>query len=78
MNDNPDFFRARAQEEQANADAAVLDNVRDRCERAAKAWATMADRAERTQTMRLTREAATRESVAAAQSGQPVMTVAAE
>lgn len=66
MNDNPDFFRARAEEEQANADAATLDNVRDRCERAAKAWSTMADRAERTQTMRLTREAATRESVAAA------------
>ncbi|WP_174298695.1 hypothetical protein [Sphingomonas bacterium] len=67
MNDNPDFFRARAEEEQANADAATLDNVRDRCERAAKAWSTMADRAERTQTMRLTREAATREAVASAQ-----------
>ncbi|MGI4731474.1 MAG: hypothetical protein ACRYFW_06980 [Janthinobacterium lividum] len=71
MNDNPDFYRTRADEEQANADAATLDNVRDRCERAAKAWATMADRAERTQTMRLTREAATRESVAAARAAQP-------
>ena len=66
MSDNPDFYRARATEERANAGAATLDNVRDRAERAAKAWETMAERAERTQTMRLTREAATRETVAAA------------
>ena len=57
MADNPDFYRARAVEEQANADAAVLDNVRDRATRAARAWADMADRAERTRTQRLVREA---------------------
>jgi histidinol dehydrogenase len=59
MSDNPAFFRARADHERAAADAATLDNVRDRCDRAARAWAEMADRAERTQSLRLTREAAT-------------------
>ncbi|WP_448501073.1 hypothetical protein [Sphingomonas sp.] len=57
--DNAQFYRQRATTEQANADAAILDNVRDRCDRAAKAWAAMADRAERTQTQRAAREAAT-------------------
>ena len=65
MNDNPAFFRSRAEAERAAADSATLDNVRDRCDRAARAWEAMAVRAERTLTMRLTREAATRESVAA-------------
>ncbi len=64
MNDNPAFFRTRADAERAAADAATLGNVRDRCDRAARAWEAMADRAERTQTLRQTREAATRQSVA--------------
>lgn len=52
------LFRARAEQEFANAQAASLDNVRERSERAGKAWAAMADRAERTIQMRETREAA--------------------
>ncbi len=64
MNDSPTFFRSRADAERAAADAATLDNVRDRCDRAAQAWEAMATRAERTQTLRLTREAATRHAVA--------------
>lgn len=65
MNDSPAFFRTRADAERAAADIATLSNVRERCDRAAQAWEAMAVRAERTQTLRLTREAATRESVAA-------------
>ncbi|MEG8020356.1 hypothetical protein [Sphingomonas aerolata] len=58
MADNPEFYRARAEEERRNGDAASLDNVRDRCRRAEKAWDDMANRAERTQTLRAAREAA--------------------
>jgi hypothetical protein len=56
MNDDPTFFRARAVAEQANADGASLDNVRERSQRAADSWAKMADRAERTRVMRAARE----------------------
>jgi len=55
--DNPAFFRARAAEQHAAAASATLDNVRDRCERAARAWDEMAARAERTEVMRHAREA---------------------
>ncbi|MDQ2879585.1 MAG: hypothetical protein M3R41_10995 [Pseudomonadota bacterium] len=58
MADSPHFYRLRAAEERANADAAVLDNVRDRCDRAARAWEAMAERHDRTLQMRLDREAA--------------------
>jgi hypothetical protein len=47
-------YLARAAEAQAAADAAVLDNVRDRCLRSAAAWGEMAARAERTERMRAT------------------------
>jgi hypothetical protein len=50
-----DFYRAQAQRSQAEADAAILDNVRDRCLRAKAAWASMADRLEMTDTLRATR-----------------------
>ncbi len=59
MADNPEAYRSRAAVERANADAATLDNVRDRCRRAELAWTAMADRAERTTEQRLIREAAT-------------------
>jgi len=57
--DTPEAYRARAAVERANADAATLDNVRERCLRAESAWTAMADRAERTTEQRLIREAAT-------------------
>jgi hypothetical protein len=47
-------YLARAAEAQAAADAAILDNVRDRCLRSAAAWGEMAARAERTERMRAT------------------------
>lgn len=61
MADDPTLYRARAALELANAEATSLDNVRDRCERAAKAWTKMADQAERTLEQRRQRDAATAE-----------------
>jgi hypothetical protein len=47
-------YLARAAEARAQADAATLDNVRDRCLRSEAAWSEMAARAERTERMRET------------------------
>jgi hypothetical protein len=60
MSGDAEFFRKQANLERANAASATLDNVRDRCDRAASSWEAMAVRAERTQTMRQEREAAPR------------------
>jgi hypothetical protein len=57
MADTAEFYRARAAEEHDRADEALLDNVRDRCLRAEAAWIAMAVRAERTATLRASREA---------------------
>jgi hypothetical protein len=45
-------YLARAAEARAEAEAATLDNVRDRCLRSEAAWSEMAARAARTQKMR--------------------------
>lgn len=55
---NRETFLARAAEARADADAATLENVRDRCLRAEAAWTEMAARAKRTETMRATIEEA--------------------
>jgi hypothetical protein len=47
-----EFYRTQAAKSAAEAAAATLGNVRDRCLRAAAAWETMAERIERTETMR--------------------------
>lgn len=47
-------YLARAAEMRAAAEAATLDNVRDRCLRSEAAWMQMAQRAERTEAMRAT------------------------
>jgi hypothetical protein len=47
-----DIYLARADEARAEAAAATLANVRDRCLRAEAAWREMAARAERTDQMR--------------------------
>jgi hypothetical protein len=52
MSTQHDFYTARAAEAHADAEAATLDNVRDRCLRAAAAWEAMAARAHRGDTMR--------------------------
>ena len=54
-----DQFSARAASARADADAATLDNVRDRCLRAEKAWLDMAARSLRVETARDTRIAST-------------------
>ena len=58
MSNQHDFYLARAAEARADADAATLDNVRDRCLRSEAAWAEMAARAGRTDKMRAKTEAA--------------------
>jgi hypothetical protein len=47
-----DFYRQQSAKSHADADAATLDNVRDRCLRAAAAWESMADRAARVDALR--------------------------
>lgn len=51
-----DIYLMRANEARAEADAAVLDNVKQRCLRSEAAWNEMAARAERTEKMRATLE----------------------
>lgn len=64
MADDANFYRNRAEIERTNAEAATLDNVRERCTRAMKSWEAMAARAERTQTLRASREAASAQPLA--------------
>ncbi len=47
-------YLARAAQARADAEAATLDNVRERCLRSEAAWAEMAARAKRTEEMRQT------------------------
>lgn len=47
-----DLYREQAAKARADADAADLANVRERCLRAEAAWLVMADRAEHNQRMR--------------------------
>ena len=49
---NLEFFRARAAQAAAEADAATLDHVRERCRRSEAAWQALADRAERSDKLR--------------------------
>jgi len=46
------FYRSQATEQQLAADAATLQNVRERCARASNAWAALAYRSERSDTAR--------------------------
>ena len=47
-----EFYRTQETKAASDAAAATLDNVRDRCLRAAAAWDVMAERIERTEEMR--------------------------
>jgi hypothetical protein len=57
MSTHHQFYLDRAAEARRDAAAAVLDNVRDRCLRAAAAWEVMAARVQRTERMRAETEA---------------------
>jgi hypothetical protein len=47
------FYREQADLQSREADAATLDNVRDRCLRAAIAWTVLADRMQRLEAQRV-------------------------
>lgn len=49
---NIDFYRARVEQARAEADAATLEHVRERCLRSQQAWTHLAERAERQLAMR--------------------------
>src|SRR3546814_2996567 len=53
MADDPVFYRAHAAAEHAAAEAATLDNVRHRCERAERAWTAREDRRNEDETLDL-------------------------
>lgn len=57
MSSHHEQFVTRAEEARAEADAATLVNVRDRCLRAAAAWEAMAARARRTDVLRAKQQA---------------------
>ena len=61
-----DFYAARAAEALADANSALLDNVRDRCLRSAAAWEAMAARAQRSDTFRA-KQAAEKQAAASAE-----------
>jgi hypothetical protein len=52
-----EFYLARAAEAKRDADAALLDNVRDRCLRSEAAWSGMAARAGKSEKLRAKAEA---------------------
>jgi hypothetical protein len=63
-------YLARAAQARADAEAATLDNVRDRCLRSEAAWAEMAARAKRTEEMRETLLAEKAKAAAAAEAAE--------
>jgi hypothetical protein len=52
-NSNLDFFLARAEQSASEAEAATLDHVRERCRRSEAAWMALADKAKRSERLRL-------------------------
>ena len=66
------FYLERAAESRRDAAAANLDNVRDRCLRAAAAWESMAARVARTERMRAETEARKAAEAAAMPAAEPV------
>jgi hypothetical protein len=52
------LYRARAEECRAQAAETTLQNVRERCLRAAEAWVAMAERGERADALRAAQEKA--------------------
>jgi hypothetical protein len=49
---NLNFYLARVEQARAEADAATLDHVRERCRRSEAAWVALADRAIRSERLR--------------------------
>ena len=47
------FYLARAEQARAEAEVTTLDHVRERCHRSEAAWMQLADRAERSEHLRI-------------------------
>jgi hypothetical protein len=52
-NANLDFYLTRVAQARAEAEAATLDHVRERCQRSQAAWQALADRALRSEAMKV-------------------------
>ena len=50
---NLQFFLARAEQARAEGEAATLAHVRERCQRSEAAWMALADRAQRSEMLRV-------------------------
>lgn len=50
---NLQFFLARAEQARSEAEAATLDHVRERCRRSEAAWTVLADKARRSEELRI-------------------------
>jgi hypothetical protein len=50
---NLQFYLARAEQARAEADSATLAHVRERCRRSEAAWTELAERAARSEAMRI-------------------------
>jgi hypothetical protein len=55
-NTNLQFYLARAAQARDEADSATLDHVRERCQRSEAAWTQLADRAARSEALRVNEE----------------------
>ena len=72
MSTTHEFYRARAEQARRDAQAATLDNVRDRHLTAAAAWDAMAERGESTERKRVETEARKAAAHAAAAAADPL------
>ena len=50
---NLDFFLARVEQARAEAEAATLGHVRERCRRSEAAWTALAERAQRSEEVKI-------------------------
>jgi hypothetical protein len=50
---NLQFFLARAEQARAEGEAATLEHVRERCRRSEAAWNALADKAQRSERLRI-------------------------
>jgi len=55
-NSNLEFFLARAAQARAEGEEAVLEHVRERCQRSEAAWQALADKAKRSERLRIQEE----------------------
>ncbi|MBU3078849.1 hypothetical protein [Sphingomonas quercus] len=71
------FYQDQAAKQQLAADAATLENVRERCQRASDAWAALAVRTERTDNARI-QAASAKLLTGSGDDGESLMTASSE